>query len=173
MSVLLLHLEPELAVTLTRRLTAQADEVRWAGDEKDAAAVRDAGAFIARGDITDDDFIWRASLGCRTVVFMSERAAEELAAIQKGAGNAEVERLICVAPELPASLHDRLSAGSLEYVIVLTGGGGWLARRKVSVEQLAEAVDAADDKAGPLHEVVDLTEPVGWLRLGLTPPQKG
>ena len=172
MSVLLLHLSIDLALGLTDRMTAQGDEVRWSGPEKDSAAMKTAGAYIARGDVSDDDFIMRAALGCRTIVFGSERSAAEVAAIQKGARDAGVERLVCVTPELPAHLHDTLSAGPLEYVIILTGGGGWLARKKVSLAQVSEAVDAADDKAGPLHEVIDLTEDEGWRRLGLSQSER-
>lgn len=162
-----MHLEAGLAVASTKRLVAQGDEVRWVGAEKQAGGLKAAGAFVARGDVADDDFIWRAALGCRTVVFGAERSPEEVSAIVTGGKRAEVERLICLASELPASLHDRLSGSGLEYALLLTGGGGWLARRKISNERLAEAIDAADDTAGSLHDVLDLTEAAGWQKLGL------
>ncbi|MGI8408091.1 MAG: hypothetical protein ACR2L3_06240, partial [Actinomycetota bacterium] len=99
----------------------------------------------------------------------AQRSPEEVTAIISGGKRAEVERLICVASELPASIHDRLSGSGLEYALLLMGGGGWLARRKISSDRLAEAIDAADDIAGPLHEVLDLTEATGWQKLGLVP----
>lgn len=172
MSVLLLHLDAALSEALTERLRRQGDEVRWLGPEKEAETQRRLGAFIARGDVADDDLVWRAAQGARTIVFTSDRSPEEVTAILKGAKNAKVERLICIAPESPVVTRERLDACGLEYVILLTGGGGWLARRKVSSTDLAEAVDAADDKSGPLHEVVDLTDERGWGRLGLAAPGK-
>lgn len=172
MSVLLLHLDPALAEALTERLVHQSDEVRWLGEEKDARRQQQLGAFIARGDASDDDLVWRTSLGVRSIVFAGDRSPEELTALLKGAKAADVERLICVASELSPRVHDALSGCGLEYVLLLTGGGSWLSRRKIGPEDLAEAVDAADDHAGPLHEVLDLTEEPGWARLQLSPPTK-
>lgn len=172
MSVLLLHLDPPLAASLARRLATQGDEVRWVGPSKHAEELRGLGAYIARGDLDDDDFIWRAAQGCRTVVFDTRGGPEKMAAIIKGAKSAEVERLVCVADGFSREAHDRLSASGLEYAFILTGGGNWLARRKVATGDLTEAIDAADDRSGPMHEVLDLTEESGWERLGLLPPTK-
>lgn len=172
MSVLLIHLDPALANVLTERMVRQGDEVRWLGDEKQAEHQQGLGAFIARGDAADDDLIWRTSLGVRTIVLTGDRSPEELSALIKGAKAAEVGRLICISPELSPRVHDALSDSGLEYVLLLAGGGSWLARRGVAPPDLAEAVDAADDLAGPLYEVFDLTEDEGWGRLRLQPPKK-
>ena len=54
-------------------------------------------------------------------------------------------------------------------MILIAGSGGGLLRRKPSVspDEIAEAVNAADDLAGTLRFALDLTNPEDRARLGL------
>lgn len=152
MSVLLTGLDAELAAAVTRRLTAQGDQVRVVA----AAGVAYTGAHVAAGEPGDDDLVERAAQGARTIVAGIEGRAGALA----GAARAGVDRAVLIggdADEVPSPMS---------WVLLVTKKR---LRRGPSPDRIAEAVDAADDMAGEPRLVADLTTDDGWRALRLDP----
>lgn len=152
MSVLLTGLEPELVEAITRRLAAAGDQVRVVA----AAGQTYEGAHVAAGDPGDDDLVERAAQGARTIVAGPEGRAGAL----EGAARAGVDRAVLLggdAGDVPASMS---------WVLLVTKRR---LRRGVGVDDVAEAVDAADDMAGEPRLTADLTTEEGWKALRLDP----
>jgi len=172
MSLLLLGLEPGLGEPLITHLIAQDDEVRVIeADSGRVAHWRELGAYVARGDAADADLIERAAQNVRTIVVF-DRAHEDLErAIEsaiEGASLAGVERIIVCAASVPKSVLELLQKSGIDYVALSSGGrrrvfGG----RTVGDTTITEAVDAADDLAGPVKLELDLTRPDTWISLGI------
>lgn len=152
MSVLLTGLEPELVAAVTRRLTEQGDQVRVVA----RGGVTYEGAHVALGEPGDDDLVERAAQGARTIVAGIEGRAAALA----GAARAGVDRAVLIggdADDVP---------GSISWVLLVTKRR---LRRGPAPEDVAEAIDAADDMAGEPRFVADLTTEEGWRALRLEP----
>lgn len=152
MSVLLTGLEPELVVAIVRRLTGEGDQVRVVA----RAGTTYDGAHMATGEPGDDDLVERAAQGARTIVAGTEGRVAALA----GAARAGVDRAVLVggeAEDVP---------GSMSWVLLVTKRRF---RRGPGADDVAEAVDAADDMAGEPRLVADLTTEEGWRALRLDP----
>ena len=152
MSVLLVGVDPDLVAAVVRRLTAQGDQVRVVG----RAGESYPGAHVAVGEPGDDDLVERAAQGARTIVAGQVGRAGAL----EGAARAGVERAVLLdgdAAGVPASMS---------WVVLVTRRRF---RRGPAPDDVAEAVDAADDMAGEPRLVADLTAEEGWRVLRLEP----
>ncbi|MDQ3953665.1 MAG: SDR family oxidoreductase [Actinomycetota bacterium] len=159
MSVLLAGLDAADAAALVRRLLEQGDQVRAiVAPGADPAPYE--GAHVAAGDPGDDDLVERAAQGARTIVLGDFGAAVRTAALE-GAARAGVERAVLLgeAPDVPLGMS---------WVALVTPRSRWR-RRGPGPEDLAEAIDAADDLAGEPRLVADLGTEEGWRALRLEP----
>lgn len=168
MSILIVGVEPELARSLTRRLVAQGDEVRAIEMENDdPKALQGLGAHIARAPLFDADLVERAAQNVRTVVV---GAVEEgmMTEILDGARLARVERIILCAPDPVSESLDLVRAAPGQHVVLTYRKPRALRRSKSLLpEDVAEAVDAADDLAGELRLELDLDNASSWDALHL------
>ena len=171
MSILLIRAGGPIGETLARRLTAEGDEVRVvAPAEEPAEAWRRLGVKVAPGRDDDADLIERAAQGVRTAVVIDDEsgpAGDVIAEVVAGIAAAGVERVILCGRKPDQKLVDAVRTSGLDYV-VLTVGGGLLSRRRMPVEDVAEAIDAADDLAGSPRLELDLTRTEAWAALGLS-----
>ncbi|HEX2057227.1 MAG TPA: hypothetical protein VHI71_02565 [Actinomycetota bacterium] len=157
--MLLAGLDAPVAGALTRRLLAEGDQVRAIvapGEDAD----RYAGAYVAAGHPADEDLVERAAQGARTIVLGDLNAATRTAALA-AAARAGVERAVLLGEggEIPATMS----------WVVLVVPRSRLRRRSLAPEDVAEAVDAADDVAGEPRLVADLGAEAGWRALRLDP----
>jgi NAD(P)H-binding len=170
MSILLIRAGGPIGETLARRLRAQGDEVRVVeAAEEPAEAWRRLGVKVAPGSDDDADLIERAAQGVRTaVVFDGESGAagDVIEDVVAGIAAAGVERVILCGQRPDRTTVDAVRTSGLDYV-VLTVAGGRFSRKRVSVEAVAEAIDAADDLAGSPRLKLDLTRRESWAALGL------
>lgn len=175
MSVLLVGLEEELTRTVGARLLAQDDEVRIVlGDEAKRETWRALGIRVAVGDLTDDDFLWRAFTNVRTVVAGERPPADapdvrhQLAASMK---KSDPDRLVVVGAGEDDPLVAGIRAADVDHVVLRFRKRGLLGYRSAaSTPQLAAAIDAADDLAGNPRLDLDLSEERSWAELRLAPP---
>ena len=140
------------------------------GAEEPAEAWRRLGVKVARGRDDDADLIERAAQDVRTAVVIdgeSGAAGDVIEEVVMGIVAAGVERVILCARRPDQELVDAVRTSGLDYV-VLTIGGGLFSRKRVSVETVAEAIDAADDLAGSPRLELDLTNTESWAALGLS-----
>ncbi len=177
MSILLIRASGPIGGTLARRLTAEGDEVRVvAPAEEPADAWQELGVKVAPGRDDDADLIERAAQGVRTVVVIdgeSGRAREVIDEVVEGVRAAGVERLILCTRGPDEALLDAVRSSGLDYV-VLQIGAGLLSRKRISIEDVAEAIDAADDLAGSPRLELDLTKSESRAALGLiSTPETG
>lgn len=175
MSVLLTGVEEPLAAAIAQRLIAQEDEVRILLESvKDRERWRERGVYVAVGDDQDEDFVWRAAGGVRTVVagagLLSGPSGSVLVA---GARRAGAGRFIVLADRSGATLPEALLEEGTEVVVLRLPRKKLLGRQQVSPDDVAEAVDAADDLAGTPNLDLDLGEPDAWGQLRLAPPNHG
>jgi hypothetical protein len=144
--------------------------------EEPAEAWRRLGVKVAPGRDDDADLIERAAQGVRTAVVIdgeSGPARDVIEDVVAGIAAAGVERLVLCGRRPDEMLVDAVRTSRLDYV-VLTVGGGLLSRKRVSVEDVAEAIDAADDLAGSPRLELDLTRRESWAALGLnSTPESG
>lgn len=172
MAVLLLGAAGELGRLVALRLIAQGDEVRAIEPERGAAeAWRALGVHVAVGDPADEDLIYRAAQGVRTIVVLDgigRRLGEVMAVLVRTAPEVPVGRLVVCAPALPRRVLEVLRASDREYVALATGRR--LLRAGAPPELVAEAVDAADDLAGAPRAELDLTEPSALAFLDIRAP---
>lgn len=171
MSVLLTGLDDELAAAVAERLIAQEDEVRiilTGGASSETWRAR--GVYVATGDLSDEDFVWRACGGVRTVVVEpSVVAGEEGAIFVAGARRAGVDRFVVVGEAPPGD--NVLDTGDVDRIILRLPKKGLLRRNPVTASDLAAAVDAADDLAGSPRLDLDLSVPDSWAQLRLEAPR--
>ena len=161
MSVLIVGRDSSLTRALVARLREQDDEVRAIhAPDVDAAGLETLGAHIARGAYLDADLIERAGQNCRTVVVI-EQSAEVISEIVGGMRAAAIPRVIVVEP--PRGIPEVL--GELEYVTLARGKR--LLRRVVADDDVAEAIDAADDMGGHPQLELDLSSDGAWDELRL------
>lgn len=165
-------LEDPLAAAIARRLIAQSDEVRILLDSPhDREGWRQRGVYVAVGDAHDEDFVWRAAGGVRTVVAGAGWVAGDPGPVLvAGAKRAGVGRFIVLAAGAPPSLPEALSEEGTELVVLRLPKKKFLGRTQISPEDIAEAVDAADDLAVAPNLDLDLAEPDAWSELRLSPP---
>jgi hypothetical protein len=152
------------------RLRAQGDEVRVIEDDPIAAAVwKERGGYTALAREWDADLIERAAYGARTIVVFErkDRDPEEvLMETLKATAPAGVDRLILIRAR--ATVPAELEGSDVAYVLLATGKRSLLKRTPaITPEQLARAVDAADDLTGSPRLVLDLTESAALRTLGL------
>ena len=163
MSVLLVGLSPDVGRVLTRRLLEEGDQVRVIlRPGEDAASYE--GAHVATGDAADDDLVERAAQGARTIV-LGDLDDDTRSAALTGAARAGVDRAVLLGKaggEVPAAMS---------WVALVTPRPLFGLRRGPGPEELAEAVNAADDLAGEPRTVVDLGTDEGWRTLRLERPR--
>jgi hypothetical protein len=175
-AVLLIGIDEQLGTVLVERLLAQDDEVRVLEESPEAAARwRALGAHIASGPEWDADLIERAAQNVRTIVVGPEHRRTQAtlmdAVITGGAHATPGMRLVVFGSNVDVRTADALRASVLDYVVLKVPARRALGRRsKVSVDALAEAIDAADDLAGSPRLELDLSEPRAWAELQVQPP---
>jgi hypothetical protein len=162
-TVLLTGLNPDLCRALIERLTLQGDEPRVIEpDHRRASLYRSLGAHVAAGDGGDPELVEQAAQGARTIF----AGAEKLDGVVEGAKAAGTGRLVVLA-ETAGPARPLLDVWPLDYVLIVHRRG-WF-RRKLSLEMVAEALDAGDDLAGHPRLVLDLDDPKARRALGITP----
>jgi hypothetical protein len=170
MSILLIRANGPIGETLARRLMAQGDEVRVIEPAEELVeAWRQLGVKVAPGRDDDTDLIERTAQNVRTAVVVDDEAGpagEVIEHVLAGIGAARVGRLILCARKPDEVLLNAVRSSGIDYV-VLTIGGRLLSRTRVPVEDVAEAIDAADDLAGSPRLELDLTKTESWPTLGL------
>jgi hypothetical protein len=177
LSILLIALDEDFMPALIGRLAAQGDEVRvLEADEAAGDRWRSLGAHIASGPRWDADLIERAAQNVRTIV-VGERhdqdPVELMEALVEGGGFASREMRLVVVGELQPRALSTLRESKLEYILLgSVVRRGLLGRRRASLspEQLAEAVDAADDLSGGPRLELNLDDERAWRELKLPPP---
>ena len=171
MSVLLTGLDDDLAAAVAQRLIAQADEVRIIlADEASKETWRARGVYVAMGDLADEDFVWRACGGVRTVVAEHSVVAGDAGAVfLAGARRAGVDRVVVVG-DVPSG-DSALDEVDVDRIILRLPKKGLLRRTSIDVIDVAAAVDAADDLAGSPRLDLDLSVPDSWAQLRLDPPR--
>jgi len=176
LSILLIGLDEDVMPALIGRLTAQGDEIRvLEADEAASDRWRSLGAHIASGPQWDADLIERAAQNVRTIVIGEHHdrdPVELMDALVEGGGLASREmRLVVVGPAQPRALS-ALRESKLEYVILgsVERRGVFGRKPKLTPEQLAEAVDAADDLVGSPRLELDMGHEQAWRELKLDPP---
>ncbi|HEX2050632.1 MAG TPA: hypothetical protein VHJ34_08375 [Actinomycetota bacterium] len=171
MSILLVGLDDDVAEELVRRLVAEGDEARIVvADRAGAARWRALGAYVAFGDASDDDLVERASYGVRTVAVGDGAALEPVLA---GARRAGVDRAVVCRAGLDDATRAGLDASRMDYVVLVSTRRRRIAaprRRRVAPDDVAAAIDAADDLAGNPRLELDLSDEGAWERLKL--PQR-
>ena len=168
MSILLIGDPGSLGEVLVRRLIAQGDEVRAIATDVGSDELAGFGVHIARGPDLDADLVERAAQNVRTIVSF-DPGDDVMEPVVEGARAARVERVVVCAKTVPPATGERLRTSELDYVVLQTPRRGAF-RRGLSDEVIAEAIDAADDIAGPVRAELDLSEGDAWTRLKLDPP---
>lgn len=181
-SILLIGADSSLGDTLVRRLLDEGDEVRVLITDEDAGRLGELGAYIATGPELDVDLVERAATNCRTIVVIERpglntpeivRTAIVGGRAALGAPEEGIRLILCGAVPDEAAIA-ALRSSDLSFVVLRTGGrlAGFLpvVTERVSDEQVATAVDAADDIAGEVRLELDLTDAADWAKLNLTPP---
>lgn len=175
MSVLLINPADDLGSALVGRLIAEEDEVRVIADHSDAARKwTRLGAHVARGEAQDPDLIERAAQNVRTIVVFQHAPApldELVTAVVHGGSlaSARMRLVVCLEQEAPAA-EEVVRQSTLDYVL-LRMGAPFARHRRPRVEEIAEAIDAADDLAGNPRLDLDLTTTEAWKSLAVEPPQ--
>lgn len=174
MSILLIGLEEDVMPALIRRLTEQGDEVRVLEVDVKSDRWRSLGAHIASGPQWDADLIERAAQNVRTIVVGEHHdndPVELMEALVEGGGLASREMRLVIVGEAPRPALETLRESKLDYVVLGAVRRGLLGRKaRLAPEQLAEAVDAADDLAGSPRLELDLSDEGAWRELKLEPP---
>lgn len=168
MSVLLVGLDDDVADALVRRLVSEGDEARVVVERgADAQRWRGLGAYVAFGDASDDDLVERASYGARTVAVGGGAA---LGAVLEGARRAGADRAVVCRAAIDDAARAELERSGMDYVALVTPRRRRIAaprRRRITAEEVAAAIDAADDLTGSPRLVLDLADAGAWERLGV------
>jgi hypothetical protein len=177
MSILLIRANGPIGEALARRLVAQGDEVRVVEPAEELVELwQELGAKVAPGRDDDADLIERAAQKVRTVVVIDDEAGparDVIEPVLAGIGAARVGRLVLCARKPDEMLLNAVRSSGLDYV-VLAIGGGLFSRQRVRAEDVAEAIDAADDLAGSPRLELDLTKTESWAALGVfSTPETG
>lgn len=170
MSVLLVGAAGDLPATVADRLIAQGDEVRTIATDPALENLASLGVRIARGPYLDADLVERSAQNVRTIVLF-DPDDDVMEAVIEGAHAARVGRVVLCSTSIAEPARERLRGCGLEYVVLQVPRKGRF-RKGVPIETVAEAVDAADDMAGPLKLELDLTERDAWQTLKLEVPSR-
>ena len=174
MSLLLIGLNEEYGPALVKRLVAEGDVVGVIEhDSRRAETWRGLGAHVAIGTPMDFDLIERAAQHARSIVVLADLWDDPVPLVDPiltGARLAPGERARMIfVVERSGGVGETLAESEFDFVILETGSArAWIGRRrKPAAEDVADAVNAADDLAGSPRLVVDLmnTEDVGLLGL--------
>lgn len=168
-------LEDEVTEVLAMRLIAQDDEVRLVlGDASGRDRWQGLGIHVAVGDVTDDDFMWRACTNVRTIVAGDAPPLEDptvRAALAPIVAKTDADRLVVVGPPDDDELARSAPSSGLSHVVLRFRKRSLLGRtRPPEPDQLAAAIDAADDLAGEPRLDLDLSQAASWAELRLAPP---
>lgn len=167
MSILLIEPDQDLGAAIVRRLVEEGDEVRvLVGDP---TGWKERGVYVAVGDPMDPDLVERACTNVRTIVFTFTSKSVPvslLAAVVPAARTAGTDRVIVCATGADERAKRWLENSNSSYVSLITGRRGFLPKRAVEADLVAEAVSAADDLAGEPKLEVDLTNEEEWSKLG-------
>lgn len=175
--MLLVGLDEDLLPALIRRLTEQDDEVRiLEADPELSERWRELGAHIASGATWDADLIERAAQNVRTIVVGGRSPVPRVdllgAVVEGGRFAAREMRVVWVGASTGETMG-ALRESSLEFVALISPRPRLLSRKhKLAPEDLAEAIDAADDLAGHPRLELDLGAPEGWAALRLPFPEE-
>jgi hypothetical protein len=176
MSVLVVGSGSAPVRALLKRLVSQGDEVRIVENDPGLeSAWRSLGVHVARG-APDADLVERAAQNCRTLVVLDDGTMEDsvLHEVLDGAASAGVERVVVCGLAANDGLLEALRTREGQYVVLIGGTRRGPLRRPawaVGTEDLARAVDAADDLGGGPRLELDLSEPQAWVTLGLDEPR--
>jgi nucleoside-diphosphate-sugar epimerase len=140
MSVLLVGLEGDLGRAVAARLVEQGDLVRAVTSEPDAWPEH---VFVADARQEESDLIERAAQGVRSIVVTDRGPTEEVIAAAGVVG----ARLIVLVPSERSAVAQAVAASGVDHVILALRRSGLL-RKRPSVEEIAGAIDAADDMSG-------------------------
>lgn len=178
MSVLLLGLESNFGSAVIQRLLDEDDivgvieEDRARGEEW-----KKLGAHVALGSPADFDLIERAAQHARSIVIVESGLSDAGAVVEATLMGArlvpgEQARIIFVTAAPDPEIGETLTGSEFDFLILKIGTGKSLIRRSrpMPPEQVAEAINAADDFAGSPRLEVDLGSNDGWSALGLEPP---
>lgn len=178
MSVLLLGLESKFGSTVIQKLLDEGDTVGVIEEDRARGEEwKKLGAHVALGSPADFDLIERAAQHARSIVIVESgltEAGDVVDATLMGARlvPGERARVIFVAVAPGPEIGETLTGSEFDFVILKIGTGKSLIRRSrpMPPEQVAEAINAADDLAGSPRVEVDLGSKEGWSSLGLAPP---
>lgn len=174
MSLLLIGLNEEYGSTLVKRLIAEGDVLGVIEpDPRRAETWRGLGAHVAIGTPMDFDLVERAAQHARSIVVLTDLWEDPVAIVDPiltGARLAPGERARMIfVVERSGEVGETLAGSEFDFVILETGGARlWTGRkRKPAPEEVAEAVNAADDLAGSPRLIVDLRNGEDIAHLGL------
>lgn len=170
MSVLLVGAAGDLPAVVADRLIAQGDEVRTIATDPALENLGSLGVRIARGPYLDADLVERSAQNVRTIVLF-DADDEVMEAVIEGAHAARVERVVLCSGAITEPGRRRLRGSGLDYVVLQVPRKGRF-RKGVPDKAVAEAVDAADDMAGPLRLELDLNQSDAWQTLMLEDPSR-
>ena len=130
------------------------------------------GAYVAVGSPDDADLIERAAQHARTIVLFNPVESIVRAAIQGARLASSSPARIVLCGQGGETSIGTLEGSGLEYVVLQIPVKRRGLRRSPppEPERVAEAVNAADDLAGELRLVLDLTRDEAWNALGLLGP---
>ncbi|MDQ4142273.1 MAG: NAD-binding protein [Actinomycetota bacterium] len=177
MSLLLIGLDEERGPAVVGRLLQEGDIVGVIEEHHERAPIwRELGAHVALGSPSDPDLVERAAQHARSIVIFASdptNAPVVLDGVLEGARltPGEAARVIYLSDDDDPAARATLDASAFDYVMLRVGRRGRFVRRGsvVTVEDLAEAVSAADDLAGEPRLSIDLTSDEGWRALHLDP----
>ena len=174
MSLLLIGLNEEYGPALVKKLVAEGDVVGVIEhDPRRAETWRGLGAHVAVGTPMDFDLVERAAQHARSIVVLADLWDDPVPIVDPILAGArlapgERARMIFVVKRSD-EVGEALAESEFDFVVLETGGArSWTGRsKKPAAEDVAEAVNAADDLAGSPRLVIDLTdsEEVGLLGL--------
>ena len=180
MSVLLLGLESSFGSAVIQRLLDEDDivgvieEDRARGEEW-----KKFGAHVALGSPSDFDLIERAAQHVRSIVIVESGVSDSAAVVEATLMGArlvpgERARVIFVAAAPDPKIEETLNGSEFDFLILRIATGKSFIRRSrpLAPEQLAEAINAADDLTGTPRREIDLGSDEGWSALGLQPPRQ-
>lgn len=160
MSVVVIGGDAELTEAVVERLIAQDDTVGVI-TETARPRLKELGGHIALGPLDDADLIERAGQHARTLVVLDPEEPVVRAAVDAGRmlGGDDVRIVVC-GRRVGRDVAAIVAASGLQYVLLRTG-------RRTAPQRIAEAIDAADDRAGELALDLDLNDERAWAALGL------
>lgn len=175
MSVLLIGASGELGEAVITRLARAGDQVEVIEPSAaDAAIWRAKGARVAVAETIDTDLVERAGQQARTIVVFGDDSDRTIRSVKTVLAAAtalkESPRIVVCTTATADGVLDILEASALDYVVLRTSKKArrLLAKGKPHApEDVAEAIDAADDLGGNPRLEIDLAAAEGWSKLKL------